>query len=310
MKIVFFGTSIFAIPSLKALAESRHEILLVVTQPDRKKGRHLNLKPPAVKEIASSLNIPVFQPERISGQETIERLKKVNADLFVVVSFGQILNQKVLSIPKRFSVNLHASLLPKYRGAAPINWAIVNGERKSGVTIFRLVEKMDEGDVITKEEVDIKDTDTAITLSERLSQKGAKLLVNTVDSIEKDKSVFTRQDGQLATFAPKLKKKDGLINWSLSAAELHNRTRGFLPWPSAFTYLNGKRLKILKTKVCRSEKLGDCGQIAGIEPDLGLLVHTKEGYLAIQELQLEGSKPMAFDEFLRGHKLKVGDALG
>jgi len=310
MRIIFFGTSIFAIPSLKALAESSHEVLLVVTQPDRKKGRHLNLKPPAVKEVASSLNIPIFQPERISGQEAIERLTKMNADLFVVVSFGQILSQKALLIPKKFSVNLHASLLPKYRGAAPINWAIVNGERKTGATVFRLVERMDEGDIIAKEEVDIKDTDTAITLSKKSSQIGARLLVTVVDLIDKNKAVLTRQDERLTTFAPKLKKEDGLINWNLSAVELHNRTRGFLPWPSAFTYFNGKRLKVLKTKACRNEKSGDCGQVAGIEPDLGILVHTKEGCLAIQKRQLEGSRPMAFDEFLRGHKLKVGGALG
>lgn len=311
MRIIFFGTSIFAVPSLKVLAASRHKMVLVVTQPDRKKGRHLRLTPPAIKEVASGLNIPVFQPIAISSVESVERLKQLNADLFVIVSFGQLLSKSVLDIPKKFSVNLHASLLPRYRGAAPINWAIINGEKKTGVSVFRLEEKMDTGDIILEKEIDIEGNDNAVTLGEKLSQIGAGVLTEAVDLIDNKKAVFKKQDEGLVSFAPKLKKGDGLIDWGLPAIMLHNRVRGLLPWPGAFTNFKNKTLKILETRVVYGKDNGGAvGRVIGIEPQLGVLVKTIEGCLAIQRLHIEGSRPMGFEEFLRGHRLEAGDALG
>lgn len=311
MNIVFFGTSIFAVPSLKALAKTDHRVLLVVTQPDRKKGRHLRLSPPPIKEIASSLGVDVFQPADASAQESVKRLRQSAADLFVVVSFGQILSKDVLSAPKRFAINLHASLLPKYRGAAPISRAIINGESKTGVTVFRLEEEMDSGDIIGMREAAIEDNDTALTLGERLSNIGAEALIEAVEAIDKDKVVFKRQDPALVTFAPKLKKEDGLIDWGLSAAELRNRVRGLLPWPGAYTNFKGRMLKIIEAKALpAADKAASPGRIVGIEPEAGILVNTRAGLLAIQRLQIEGSRPMAFEEFARGHKIQVGDLLG
>lgn len=311
MNIIFFGTSGFAVPSLKALAESGHKVLLAVTQPDKKKGRHLHLTPSPVKEIATGLDIPVFQPENTSSAESIERLKQLNVDLFVVVSFGQFLKRALLDAPKKFSINLHASLLPKYRGAAPLNWAIINGEKKTGVTVFKLEEKMDAGDIILDKAVDIRDEDNTVSLGERLSSIGAGVLIDAVDLINRDKVMFKKQDEGLVSFAPKLKKSDGLINWELSALKLHNRVRGLLPWPSAFTSLKGRMLKILETEVVYGRDKGESpGQIVGIEAGLGILVKTSKGCLVIQRLQLEGLRPMGFEEFLRGHQLGPGNVFG
>lgn len=311
MKIVFFGTSGFAVPSLKALAGSGHKVLLAVTQPDKKKGRHLRLAPPPLKEIATALDIPVFQPEDASDAESVERLRQLNADLFVVVSFGQILKRPLLDLPTKFSINLHASLLPKYRGAAPINWAIINGEKKTGVTVFKLEEGMDAGDIILDQTVDIRDEDNSVGLGERLSSVGAGVLINAVDLINKGGVVFKKQDKGLVSFAPKLKKSDGLLDWNLPALRLHNRVRGLLPWPSAFTGLNGRMLKILETKVIYGrDKAGHPGQIVGIEAEIGILVKTSGGCLAIRRLQLEGLRPMGFEEFLRGHRLEPGNIFG
>jgi len=308
MNIIFFGTSGFAVPSLKATAGSGHKVLLVVTQPDRKKGRYLKLTPPPIKEIASGLDIPVFQPQDASNPESIERLKALNADLFVVVSFGQILSGELLAAPKKFAVNLHASLLPKYRGAAPINWALINGEKTTGVSVFRLEEKMDTGDIILDKAVDIEDSDNAITLAEKLSKEGAGVLAQAVNLISDNKTAFRKQDEKLASFAPKLKKSDGLIDWKLAATKLHNRVRGLLPWPAAFTRFKGKSIKILDTKIVAFyNKEGQAGQVVGVEKRLGILVKTGNGTLQVQKLQLEGSRPMGFEEFLRGHNINPGD---
>lgn len=312
MKIIFFGTSSFAVPGLKALAVSRHKVLLVVTQPDRKKGRNLAVKPPPIKEVASSLGISVFQPENASSVDSIMELKKINADLFVIISYGQILKESLLSLPAKFCINLHASILPKYRGAAPINWAIINGEDKTGVTVFKLEKRMDAGDIILTKEADIEEMDTALTLNERLSHVGAGALLEAVDLIERGRVTLIRQDEKEATYAPKLKKSDGLIDWELPAAVLHNKVRGLIPWPAAFTRLKDKTIKILATgmEYCNSRPEGSPGQIVAVEPGAGIVIKTAEGCLTVHKLQLEGSRPMRFDEFLRGHKLKIGDLFG
>lgn len=306
MNIVFFGTSEFAIPPLREILKSRHKLLAVVTQPDRKRGRSLKLSPPPAKVLALAKSIPVYQPEDASGIAAIEYLKKLNADLFVVVSFGQILKKGVLAIPKFYSINLHGSLLPKYRGAAPTNWAIINGDVSSGVTVIKMNEKMDEGDILFKTEIDIDDEDTNITLSEKLAEVGASALLTAIDLIANSKNPnFTKQDEGQATYAPKLKKEDGLIDWKMSAVKIHNRVRGLLPWPGAYTYCNGKILKILKTEISGNTVADNSktGEVVEIIKDKGMVVRTGSGDILISHVQLEGKKDMDVDSFLRGHKI-------
>ena len=308
MNIVFFGTSEFAIPSLRSLLDSGHKVLAVVTQPDRKRGRNLKLSPPPAKVLALAKGIPVFQPQDASGAESLNYLKNLNADLFVVISFGQILKREVLSLPRLYAVNVHGSLLPKYRGAAPTNWAIINGDKKSGVTVIKMNEKMDEGDIILKRKAAVEPEDTNITLSERLSEVGAKALIEAITLIEGDKNIkFEKQDNSEATYAPKLKKEDGLIDWNDNAVRIHNKVRGFLPWPGAYTYYNGKILKILKAEaISSSGEAADAGEVVEVAIDKGIIIRAGAGDLAIRYLHLEGKKVLDSDSFVRGHRIERG----
>jgi len=299
MKIVFFGSSGFAVTILEELAR-KEDIRLVVTQPDRQKGRALKITPTPVKSKAETLGIKTFQPSRINTEESVIFLKNFNADLFVVVSFGQILSKAVLDLPKLHSINIHASLLPKYRGAAPINWAIANGEKETGVTVMKMNEKMDEGDIILKEAVSVSEEDDAVTLSEKLSGKGAKLLLDAIRLIRNNEAEFMPQDYSKATYAPKLKKEDGLIDWKKSAGEINNRMRAFAPWPGCFTCLGDKTLKIWKAKPVVYMP-GVPGEILEINKN-GILVKTGKDALKVEELQLEGSRRMTAEEFIAGHK--------
>lgn len=312
MNIVFFGTSEFAIPSLKKLISSKHKVLAVVTQPDRKKGRDLKLSPPATKVLAESNGIRVYQPVDSSSKESAEYLKKLGAGLFVVVSFGQILKKDILSIPKYCAINLHGSLLPKYRGAAPTNWAIINGDKLSGVSVIRINERLDEGDIILSRKYPIDGEDTNITLTEALSALGADALLEAVEMIESGKANFEKQNGKEATYAPKLKKEDGLIDWSEPAASIHNKVRGFIPWPGAYTHYENKSLKILKTKLSGQayDKKALPGEIIDIKAGEGVVVSAGSGYIAITHLQLEGKKPMDTDAYLRGHRMEKGGRFG
>lgn len=301
MKIIFFGSSEFAVSILEAL-NAKEGVSLVVTQPDRKKGRALKLKPTPVKETALRLGIKTFQPDSVNTRDSIEYLKESNADIFIVVSFGQILSGEVLALPKLYSLNVHASLLPKYRGAAPINQAIASGEKETGVTIIKMDERMDEGEIALKETVAIDKRDNAITLSEKLSKKGAEFLLKAIDSIKNKKINFLRQDDNLATYAPKLKKEDGLIDWHLSSNEICNRIRAFLPWPVCFTHWNKSILKIWKA---RPIEIADPGSRPGmiLEVNKGnITVSTGKGAVAIEELQLQGKRRMNVEEFIAGHK--------
>ncbi len=308
MKIVFFGTSEFAIPALQGLIGSGHKILAVVTQPDKKRGRNLKLSPSPIKAMALAKDIPVFQPQDASGAESANYLKKLNADLFVVISFGQILKREILFIPKLYAVNVHGSLLPKYRGAAPTNWAIINAETKSGVTIIKMNEKMDEGDIILKREIAIEAEDTNITLGEKLSEAGAQALIETIGIIENKKEVkFEKQDNANVTYAPKLKKEDGLIDWNEPAISIHNKVRGFIPWPGAYTYYEGKVLKVLKTEVViSSNEIARSGEVIDIVKGKGIIVRTGSEDLSIRYLQLEGKKVLDADAFVRGHRIARG----
>ncbi|MBU1087186.1 MAG: methionyl-tRNA formyltransferase [Candidatus Omnitrophica bacterium] len=307
MKIVFLGSSDFSLASLKALRQ-KHELLAVYTQPDRKKGRNLLLSKTPVKIYAEEHNLPIFQPEIVSAPEIVEQLKSFDADLFVVVSFGQKLSNQVLEIPREFCLNVHSSLLPKWRGAAPINYAIINGDKFSGVTIMKMNEQMDGGDIILSKSIEINDAD-AVVLLEQLAELGAAALLEAIEQIKKKQVKLVAQDQAKVTIAKKLKKENGLINWQDSAASIHNKVRGLLPWPCAFTYYKGKLLKILKTKVmtfdCFESEAQTPGGIIQIEKHVGIVVKTGSQALLIETLQLEGKKAMSAYDFVNGHNLKI-----
>jgi methionyl-tRNA formyltransferase len=309
MKIVFFGTSEFAIPALRALLDSKHEVVAVVTQPDSKKGRSLVLSSSPVKMVASDRVIPIYQPVDASSAESAEYLKGLKADLFVVISFGQILKADILSIPKIFAINVHGSLLPRWRGASPTNRAIISGDRSTGVTIIKMNAGMDEGDIILKKEIRVSDEDTNITISEKLSELGADALMKAIDLIEKKGGAvpLTRQDPSLVTYASKLKKSDGLINWNEPATIIHNKVRGLLPWPGAYTNYECKVLKILKTELVNGAfPDGSYGQVMAASAAEGIVVRTGSGAIAIKYLQPEGKKEMDSGSFLLGHKITKG----
>ncbi|MFH1062330.1 MAG: methionyl-tRNA formyltransferase [Candidatus Omnitrophota bacterium] len=311
MKIVFFGSSDFSLASLNALIKNQ-EVVAVYTQPDRKKGRNLMLSKTPVKIFAQEHNLPVFQPEAVSDPATIEQLKSFNPDLFVVVSFGQKLSKQVLDIPKQFCLNVHSSLLPKWRGAAPINYAIINGDKLSGVTIIKMNERMDGGDMLLSQTIEINDAD-AVELLPKLAVLGAKALLESIEQIEKNQVKFVPQDPAKVTVAGKLKKEHGLINWQDNAVSIHNKVRGLLPWPCAFTHYQGKLLKILKTKILDVDpQIPDYktpGVILKIEKHAGIAVKTGKQSLLIENLQLEGKKAMSAYDFVIGHNLKTGDVL-
>lgn len=309
MNIVFFGTAEFAIPAFKELLSSKHKILALVTQPDRPRGRSLKLSPPPTKILANTRGIPVYQPEDASSRESIEYLKNLGADLFVVIAFGQILKKESLAIPKLYAINLHGSILPGYRGAAPTNWAIINGDKTSGVTIIRMNERLDEGDIILRREVAIEAEDTNITLSEALSGLGARALMEAIDLIECGKASFEKQDKAQITLAPKLRKEDGIIDWREPAEVIHKRVKGLLPWPGAYTHCLGKTLKILNTEIISYPPKNGAlsGEVLDIIKDKGIVVNTGSGAIVIKYLQLEGGKVLDADSFLRGHKIDIGN---
>lgn len=310
MKIVFFGTAEFAIPSFRALIESEHTVVALVTQPDRKRGRNLKLSPPPTKVVAELHGIPVYQPEDASSAESVEYLRKLDVDIFVVIAFGQILKRPALDIPKLCAINLHGSLLPRYRGAAPTNWAIINGDKTTGVTVIRMNERMDEGDLILSREIKIDQEDTNITINETLSALGTEVLLEAIDLLAAGKADFVKQDKARVTLAPKLKKEDGIIDWTLSAASIHSRVRGLLPWPGAYTYSSARKaLKILSTELISypPKKDAGSGEVIDIIRGKGIVVNTGSGAIVIKHLQLEGGKVLDADSFLRGHKISVGD---
>ncbi|MCX5710800.1 MAG: methionyl-tRNA formyltransferase [Candidatus Omnitrophica bacterium] len=311
MNIVFFGSSEFAVVPLKALIEAGYKISCVVTQPDKKKGRGLHLEGTPVKIIAKASGLKVFQLQKINSKEGADFLRALKPDLFIVIAYGQILSQEILDIPKIFSINAHASLLPKYRGAAPINWAIIKGEKTTGVTIIKMNAKMDAGEIIMQRKFGIDENDTSVILSKRLSESSALLLLESLSAIENKKVKLAKQDESAISLAPLLKKEDGLIDWSRSASDLHDLARGMLPWPGAFTYYKGKILKIHKAKVgVRCPVSGvRTGEVIEIFNNM-IKVAAGDGCLDVLELQIEGKRPMSAQEFISGHKIKVKECLG
>ncbi len=301
------GTPEFAVPSLRALIDSEDEVVAVVCQPDKPKGRGLEVVSPPTKVLAEKHCILVLQPQRIKTEEFFNELKELNPDLICVVAYGKILPKNILDLPTHGCINVHASILPKYRGAAPINWAIIRGERITGITTMRMDEGMDTGDMLLKREVPIDDEDTGETLSQRLSIIGAELLIETIRLLKEGKLTPVPQDHSQATYAPMLKKEDGKIDWRKTAEEIRNLIRGTLPWPGAYTTLEGKLLKVYKARV--SEGDGRPGEI--IKSGSGILrVATGKDALDLLEVQIEGGKRLKAEEFLRGRRIKEGTLLG
>ena len=308
MRIVFMGSSEFAVPSLKKLLDNGYDIAAVITQPDREKGRGKKISATPVKILAQELKLDVFQPERINKTESIEKLKTYKADIFVVVAFGQILKEEILNMTPFGAINVHASLLPSYRGAAPIHWAIVNGEKKTGVTTMFLDKGMDTGDMIYRHEIEIKDTDSVGTLHDALKELGADLLIKTLRDIEKGIAPRIAQDDETSSYAPIIKKEDEKINWQRSAQDIYNHIRGFSPWPGTYTLLKDKRLKIYRAGIERAEVEAIPGKVLAADKN-GILVATRDNAIRIFELQPEGKARMAASDFIRGYNV-IGEILG
>ncbi|MBP5198358.1 MAG: methionyl-tRNA formyltransferase [Lachnospiraceae bacterium] len=308
MKIVFMGTPDFAAGALKSLIEAGYEITAVVTQPDKAKGRSDKLVFTPVKEVALAHNIPVMQPVKIKAKEAVEELKKYEADVYVVAAFGQILSKEILDIPRLGCLNIHASLLPKYRGASPIQNVIIHGEEKTGVTIMQMNEGLDTGDMLYTKEIAISDDDTFETLHDKLMVLGGEAITEMLPLLEEGKITPVKQDDTLSCYAPLIKKSMGEIDFSKSATELDRLIRGLNPWPSAYTSYKGKQLKIWKTEVVTGENKAP-GEVINVNKD-SFTVSCGEGALKVLELQLEGKKRMAAHDFLLGVKVCPGEKLG
>lgn len=311
MKIIFMGTPNFAVGTLEALIEAGHEVVLAVTQPDKPKGRGKEMQYTPVKECALKHDIPVFQPRRVREEECIEELRKYNADIMVVVAFGQILPKEILEMCTYGCVNVHASLLPKYRGSAPIQWAIIDGEEVTGVTTMQMDEGLDTGDMLLKTEVTIEPKETGGSLFDKLAQAGAKLCVETLEALQ-NKTVTPIPQGETTTaYAKMLDKQLGNIDWNKTAVQIERLIRGLTPWPSAYTNWNDKVMKIWDAEVSAIDtETEDAkpGTIVKVEKD-AFYVQTGEGLLKVCELQIPGKKRMEAGAFLRGYQVKVGEKL-
>jgi methionyl-tRNA formyltransferase len=312
-RILFFGSPEFAIPSLRALMESpdkEDEVIGVVTQPDRPKGRGRKLTPPPVKELALKYGLPVYQPETVKDEAFLKEVEKLAPDLLVVAAFGQILPKRLLEIPPLGGINVHPSLLPKYRGAAPIQWTLMRGETVTGVTIMRLSPRMDSGEILFQRAMAIEPEDTFGTLHDKLAIFGAEMLLEALHRLKRGMLNPVPQDESLATYAPKIKKEDCLIDWQKSAQEIANLIRGLDPKPGAYTYLEGKLLKLFRPKVIPfTAKENQPGTILEAKKE-GLQITTGNGILLVKEVQLEGKKRLPVAEFIKGHPNLVGKRLG
>ena len=306
MRLVFLGTPAFAVPTLERMVEAGHQVLAVVTQPDRPRGRGQRDAAPPVKETAIRLGLPVYQPERVRRPEAVEFLRGLAADAMVVVGYGQIIPQSVIDLAPLGIINVHASLLPKYRGAGPIQWALVNGETRTGVTTMRIDAGLDTGDMLLKAETEIGPDENAIDLGRRLAQMGADLLVETLTGLAAGSIIPEKQNSAQATYAPLLKKEDGLIDWQQPAAAIHNRIRGLQPWPGAYTAWRGDTLHIWKARLGPPSS-GPSGRFAAIKP---LTVYCGAGTLELLEVQLEGRKRISAADFANGQRVTENDILG
>ena len=311
MKIVYMGTPDFAVAPLEAILKAGHEVTAVVTQPDRQKGRGREVQYSPVKECALSYGIPVLQPLKIKEKDAVEELRKYPADIFVVAAFGQLLSEEILNMPGFGCINIHASLLPAYRGAAPIQWCVINGEEKTGVTIMQMAKGMDTGDILLQKEVVLDEKETGGSLFDRLMETGAELIVEALPKIEAGELIPVVQKEELATYAGKITKDMGNIDFAKSAVTIERLIRGLNPWPSAFTHYKGKILKIWEADVvseCVNAENPVPGTVIAMDKESFTLA-TGEGALRIRSLQPEGKKRMSCAEFMRGYEVKVGEAL-
>ncbi|MBR5578741.1 MAG: methionyl-tRNA formyltransferase [Lachnospiraceae bacterium] len=309
MKIVFMGTPDFAVNALEELIRAKYEILCVVTQPDKPKGRGKQLQLSAVKECALKHGLPVFQPVKVKEREAVEYLKELKADIFVVAAFGQILSKEILELPTYGCINIHGSLLPKYRGAAPIQWAILNGEKETGITIMQMNEGLDTGDMLTKCIVPIEDNDTGETLFDKMADSGAKLLLETLPLIKEGKITAIRQKEEESSYAPMIKKEMGRIDWHQEAKKIELLIRGMNSWPSAYTTMGGKTLKVWEAVVEEENSSLTPGTIVKVTKDT-IKVQTGNGILGLKAVQPEGKKRMEVSAFLLGNTVEEGSKLG
>ncbi|MBE9546866.1 MAG: methionyl-tRNA formyltransferase [Proteobacteria bacterium] len=307
--ILFMGTPEFAVPSLEILAKNDYHIVGVVTRPNSPRGRGRKYAKPPVKIAAEEYNIPVIQPERVRDKEFLDTFRKLSPDMVALVAFGQILPKEIIDFPKMGCINVHPSLLPRYGGAAPINWTLIRGEETTGVTTILMDEGMDTGDILLQEKTAIEPGETFDKLHNRLSKMGADLLLETVEGITKGAVTRTPQDSTLATYAPPLTKEDGIINWQEGIKDILNLIRGLSPSPCAYTFIKGKKLKIFTAAGEEAHVTETAGAIAA-KTEKGLRVAAKDGYIYLEELQLEGKKRMSVHDFLRGYRLSPEDILG
>jgi methionyl-tRNA formyltransferase len=313
-RIVFMGTPQFAVPSLKALLDRGENVVCVITQPDRPKGRGRKIMEPPVKELALQASIPVLQPESVKTDDFLAELRKYEPDIIALTAYGNLLPESIINLPPLGTINVHGSLLPKYRGAAPIQWALVNGETETGITIMQMDKGMDTGDILLQKKLPIDQKDTTGSLSVKMAELGGEALVAALDLLRADKLNPTKQDENKASLAPLLKKEDGLINWSRSAAQISCQIRGLDPWPITSTTLSGKRFRLFSPEVvdrslCLSCSISEPGIICTANRN-GLLITTGDGCLLIKEIQAEGSRRMTVDAYLSGHSIQSGTLLG
>jgi methionyl-tRNA formyltransferase len=308
MRIAFFGTPDFAVPSLLALLQGEDPVIGVVCQPDKPAGRGQRLTPPPVKVLAERAGIPVLQPQRLREATVVEALRAWRPDLIVVAAYGKLLPSSILELPRHGCINVHASLLPRYRGAAPIQWAILNGDAVTGVTIMQMNAEMDAGDILLQRETAIQPDETYGALQIRLANAGAELLIEAIARLHAGTLEARRQRDDEATMAPMIKKDHGRLDWGEPAALLARKVRAFNPWPSAFTFLDGKRLRVHRAHAATAASAAPPGTVVGTAP--AIVVAAAEGVLLLEEVQLEGRKALSAAEFARGSHLEVGTVLG
>lgn len=309
MKIVYMGTPDFAVTPLRALLAAGHEVTAVVTQPDKPKGRGAKVMMPPVKTCAMEYGIPVFQPTKIREPKAVETLRHFGADVFVVAAFGQILSREVLEIPRYGCINIHASLLPAYRGAAPMQWAILNGENRTGVTIMQMDEGIDTGDMLLKGEAAIEEGETDLSLQDKLTRLGSRLIVEALEKLEAGLLCPKKQKQEDASYASRLTKAMGELDWGLDAQTLDRKVRGLYSWPGAYTYFRGKLLKVCEAQPVWEDTDGQPGTVSAVTKD-AVLVNTGKQKLALLQVQPESKKRMAVKEFLLGYKVGKGEKLG
>lgn len=305
LRILFMGTPDFAAHALSALLEGPDEVVAVVTQPDRPKGRGKKLAPPPVKVLAQEASIPILQPTKIKTEEFRQQLLEFKADVVVVAAYGRILPRQLLEIAPHGCINIHGSLLPAHRGAAPIQWAVINGDQQAGVTIMQMDEGMDTGDMLLTAAISPAEDETAGTLFDKLAKLGGEAILKALSLLKKGQLVPTKQDESSATNAPMLKKEDGLIDWQRSATEIHCFIRGMDPWPTAYCFLNGKRIRFFSPEVLFQESEASPGTLLSADKR-GLLIATGRDCLLVKEIQPEGKKRMLVESFLCGHQLEAG----